>query len=178
MANCKMTTTKNILTLIFTGLSFFTYGQTDTTKRKYEYELCVYHRPKEKPTVLKNERIGIGDTTIAFISGTILDYKGQSLGFAVLYLMSLTDSSKHATFTDSLGNFQLHLPIDKYKLTALSVGYSSLTIDELQLGTGELREMKLQLGNGGAYKTYLIQSDKPLNKRKLKRLGRKMRKNN
>jgi hypothetical protein len=170
-----MTTVKNILTLILTGLSLFTFGQADTTKKKYEYEICVYHRPKEKPTVIRNERIGIGDTTIAFISGTVYDYERQPLGFAVLNLISLTDSSKQGVFTDSLGNFKLHLPADKYKLTALFVGYTSLTIDELQLGTGELRELKLQLGNGGAFKTYLIQSDKPLSEKEIKKTEKRLR---
>jgi hypothetical protein len=74
-----------------------------------------------------------------------------------------------------LGNFKLYLPADKYKLTALFVGYTSLTIDELQLGTGELRELKLQLGNGGAFKTYLIQSDKPLSEKELKKTEKRLR---
>ncbi|WP_293890294.1 carboxypeptidase-like regulatory domain-containing protein [Flavobacterium sp.] len=166
---------KKILTLFLTSLSIFTFGQTDTTKKKYEYEICIYHRPKEKPTVIKNERIGIGDTTIAFVSGTIYDYEKQPLGFAALNFLSLTDSSKHDVFTDSLGNFKLHLPADKYKLTALFVGYTSLTIDDLQLGTGELRELKLQLGNGGAFKTYLIQSDKPLSEKDLRKTEKRLR---
>ena len=170
-----MTTGKNILTLIWTGISLCTFGQTETTKKKYEYEICIYHRPKEKPTVIKTDIIGLRDTVLALISGTVYDYERQPLGFAVLNLISLTDSSKHGVFTDSLGNFKLYLPADKYKLTALFVGYTSLTIDELQLGTGELRELKLQLGNGGAFKTYLIQSDKPLSEKELKKTEKRLR---
>ena len=175
MPNCKMTTTKKILTFILIGLSSIACGQTDTTRKKFEYEICVYHRPNEKPTILRNEKKGVADTIVAFISGTILDYNEKPIAYVVLNLTSIKDSSKQGTLTDSLGNFTLHLPSDKYKLTALCVGYSSLTINEFQLGTGELRELKLRLGSAGGFTTYLIESDKPLNERKLNKIERRLR---
>ena len=175
MGKCKMTTTTNILTILLLGLSFFANGQTDTTKKKYEYEICVYHRPKEEPKILRNERIGIADTITTFIQGKIFDNKNEPLGFSVLYLTSKTDSSKFGTFADSLGNFKLTVPADKYILSAKCVGYSDLTIDNFEVGKGEIRELNLRLGDGGAFRTYLITSDKPLGKKKLKRISKKMR---
>lgn len=141
----------------------------------YEYEICVYHRPKEKPAVIKNERIGNGDTSLVLIRGTICDYEKQPIIFVALNLLNLTDSSKYGVITDTSGNFKLYLPAGKYKLKAMSLGYTSLIIDELSLEKGELRELKLQLGNGGAFTSYTIQSDKPLSEKKLKKLEKRLR---
>jgi hypothetical protein len=52
-----------------------------------------------------------------------------------------------------------------------------LTIEELQLGTGEIRELNLQLGNGGVFRSYLIPSDKPLKKRKLNKIEKRLSRN-
>ncbi|HMG16166.1 MAG TPA: carboxypeptidase-like regulatory domain-containing protein [Saprospiraceae bacterium] len=133
------------------ALSFLTYGQSDTIKDKFEYELCIFH-PEEKSIVLQNKKIGIADTVMALITGTIFDNKGKPIDFVVLNLISLAGNSKYGTFTDSLGNFKLFLPSNKYRLITFSVGYSSLTIDKLQLNSGEIREIKLKLGVGsGVY---------------------------
>ena len=171
-----MTHKAYILTLILVASQLVTFGQIGIEVKKYEYELCIYHRAKEQPKIIKNEIIGIGDTTVAFISGTIWDYKGEPISFAVLNLLSLNGSSKFGAIADSLGNFKLHLPAGNYKLTALSIGYSSLITDDFLIGTGELRELKLQLGNAQSYKIYNIVSDKPLSKRKLNRIEKRLRK--
>lgn len=68
------------------------------------YDICIYHKAKVKPTVLKNEIIGIGDTTVVFINGTVYDNYKRPIGFAVINLVSLTDNSVHGVIADSLGD--------------------------------------------------------------------------
>ncbi len=170
-----MVTIKNILTLIFPVFPFLAYGQADTSVKTYEYTICIYEATNENSTVLKNEKIGTADTITSVISGTIVDYRGDPIGFALLSLINLTDSSEHLAEADSVGNFRLLVPSDKYKLTAMFVSYTDLTIDELQLGVGEHREMELQLGKSSGFNTYIIRSEKPLSKWKLKRMKRKMK---
>ena len=175
MPNCKMTTRKHILTFILASLSLFIFGQTDTTKRKYVYDICIYHKAKVKPTVLKNEIIGIGDTTVVFINETVYDNYKRPIGFAVINLVSLTDNSVHGVIADSLGDFRLTLLPDKYKMTALCVGYKTLTLDELNVRTGELRKLKIQLTRGDVFKSYSIPSDRPLNKLDLHKIKKQLR---
>jgi len=92
-------------------------------------------------------------------------------------LVSLTDNNVHGVIADSLGDFRLTLLPDKYKMTALCVGYKTLTLDELKLTTGELRELKLQLIKGDTFKSYSIPSDKSLNKTDLNKIKKQLRRN-
>lgn len=166
---------KYVLILMLTGVLLLSCARRDIFKKKYQYEVCIYLEPKEKPVVLKNETIGIVDSIVACIYGTIYDYENQALGFASLHLTSLTDSSFYGVILDSLGKFNLKLPADKYTLTALFTGYTSLIIEELQLETGELSELKLQLGNGGTFMSYLIHSNRQLNQRQLNKIKKRLR---
>jgi len=84
------------------------------------------------------------------------------------------DSIGKGGLADSSGHFKVYLHADKYELKVRSVGYTDFTLDKLQLRSGEIRQMEIRLGNGGGYKTIGIVSDKPLNKRALKRIEKRL----
>ena len=107
-----MKTSSIILCILFSFHSVLSYGQIDSVKNQYEYEICAYQKSNEKPLVLKNVMVGIADTVIGFINGTVFNYEMQPIGFSVLYFVSLTDTIWYGVMADSLGERWQFLQID------------------------------------------------------------------
>jgi hypothetical protein len=167
---------KHIAYILFLVLPSLSIGQEDNSKKKYEYEICIYRKESKRSQILENKLIGIADTTTAFVSGTILDYKKEPIGFSVIYFESALDNSKYGALCDSLGKYSVKIPSGKYLLKSKSVGYSDLVVNDFSISTGEIRELDILLGDAGSYVTHSIISNKPLNKRKLNRIKRRIKK--
>jgi hypothetical protein len=162
----KFLTITIILTL---GLS------CSTTKGPYTYEVCV-RQAADTSYIVKNEMIGIADTTTAFLKGLIIDKDSKELlGFANVSLTDTTTNKIYGQSTDSLGQFSITLPADNYILRINYVGYQSIK-QEIELGTGEIREMNVELGQGDAFVTYEIKSEKKLNRRQLNKKAEELKK--
>lgn len=83
--------------------------------------------------------------------------------------MTATTTNKiYGQATDSLGQFSFTLPADNYILRINYVGYQSIK-QEVELGTGEIREMNVELGQGDGFVTYEIPSYKKLNRKQLRK---------
>ena len=157
-------------------LPFFGLGQEDNAKKKYEYEICIYHKENQQSQILENKLIGIADTTTAFVSGIIVDYKKEPLSHSGISFISMPDGIKHFTIADSLGNYKVSLPAGRYNLECVSVGYISLKNENLIFEIGEIKEITIQLEDASYFESHSIISDKPLSKRKLNRIKRKIKK--
>lgn len=120
--------------------------------------------------------IGIADTTTALFKGQIIDKDTKEmLVFANISLTDTTTNKIYGQSTDSLGQFSISLPADKYTLRINYVGYQRVK-QEIKLGTGEIREMNVELGQGDAFVIYEIKSDKKLNRRKLNKKAEELKK--
>lgn len=170
-----MTPSRQIIILLLASVSSLVFGQTDA--KKYEYEICVYYKSKEKPALLKNEIIGIADTTLAIVKGRVYDYNNKPLAFSPVAFDNKANGKITGCVTDSIGNYQLFIPTGVYSLTVLYVGSASFTMDEIKFTSGQIRQLDVKLGNANGFKTYNIVSDKPLNKTKLRRAVRQLKRN-
>jgi hypothetical protein len=149
-------------------------GQTDTVK-KYNYEICVYFNPKERPAIINSEVKDITDTIVSIIKGRVYNYKKTPVPFALVSFENKKDSLKRGCVADSLGDFIIYLPPDNYELNVASIGYKSLTDDEFQTRSVEIRQIEIRLGSSSGFKTLSVSSDKPLSKKKLRRIERRFR---
>ncbi len=146
-----------------------------TVKAQYTYEICV-QQDSETSEVIKNEIIGVADTTVAFLSGQVIDKETKE---PLLYAnVSLTDRNSKKVYgiaTNKNGEYEIIAPAGNYLFVINYVGYSDLT-EKIIIGTGELRKIEVQLGQGGAFVTYEIKSDKKLNKRQLNKKAEELKK--
>jgi len=148
-----------------------------TARGQYTYEVCVEH-PSDTSRIVKNELLGIADTTVAFLSGQIVDNEtNEPLCFANVILTNQRTNEKFGTATDENGTYTVTVPADQYELEINYIGYSTFQ-SELNLSTGELREIDVLLGQGGAFVTYEITSDKKLSQRQLKKRAEELKKVN
>lgn len=162
----RLLTSTIILTL---GLS------CSTTKGLFIYEICV--RQDAVPSkIVKKKMIGIADTVTALLSGQVIDLETKE---TLLYAnVSLTDKKTEKVYgqaTDSLGQFSITVPANDYEFEVNYVSYSSIKQD-LKLRTGEMKEMDIELGQGGAFVTYEIKSDKKMNRRQLDKKAEELKK--
>jgi hypothetical protein len=164
-----MTRFPTITIILILGLS------CSTTKEPYTYEICV-RQDADTSKIVRNEMIGIADTTTAFLSGQVIDFETKE---TLMYAnVSLTDTKTEQVYgqaTDSLGQFSITAPASIYEFEVNYVGYSSIK-QNLTLGTGEMREMKVGLGQASAFVTYEIKSDKKLNRRQLNKKAEELKK--
>lgn len=146
-----------------------------TTKGPYTYEICVRH-DADTSKIVSDEMIGIADTTVAFLSGQVIDLKTkETLRFANVSLKDVKTEKVYGQATDSLGYFSITVPASNYDFEVNYVSYS-LVKSDVKLGTGEMREMKIELGQGGAFVTHEIKSDKKLNRRQLNKKAEELKK--
>ncbi|MBW8051444.1 MAG: carboxypeptidase-like regulatory domain-containing protein [Cytophagales bacterium] len=160
--------------LTITFIFLFGLG-CSTTKGQYTYEVCV-QKPSETSEIVKNENIGIADTIVAFLSGQIIG-KGtnEPLAFANVILTNQSTGKKFGMATDTNGTYTITAPADEYEFQINYVGYSTFK-NELKLGTGEIREIDVALGQGGAFVTYEIKSYKKLSRRQLNKKAEELKK--
>lgn len=145
-----------------------------TAKEPYTYEICVAQEA-DSSLVISDELIGIADTTIAVLSGQVFDLDTkETLHFARVILREAETDKSYGQITDSLGRFAITVPANDYKFEVRCVGYSSINKD-LTLGIGEMREMKIELGQGGSYVTYGIESEKRLSKRQIRKKAEELK---
>ena len=120
--------------------------------------------------------LGIAATTTAFLSGQVIDLKTkETLLYANVSLKDKGTGKVYGQATDSLGQFSITIPANDYDFDVNYVGYSSIKQD-LKLGTGEIREIEIELGEGGAFVTYEIKSEKKLNRKQLNKKAEELKK--
>ncbi|WP_157454254.1 carboxypeptidase-like regulatory domain-containing protein [Crocinitomix catalasitica] len=135
-------------------------------KGPYTYEICVPHEAAIS-RFLSNNMIGIADTTVAFLSGQTIDLKSnQAIRNVIISLDETTTREVYHQSTDSLGKFSMIVPAGEYIFDINHIGYSSIKT-VIKIGTGEMRDIIVELADGPAFVTYEIKSDKKLSQKQL-----------
>jgi len=145
-----------IASIIFILIHFnsaFGQDHSPDTSKKYTCEICVFKKGKPGH-ILKNERTGVADTIVAFVSGKV-----QSMDGAVPFAnISFTNPQGKVagTSTDIHGHYSIILNSNTYAVRFFALDYSELNIKSLKLGTGQIQELSVDLGSGGKFCTYLV----------------------
>ncbi len=85
------------------------------------------------------------DTTTCVIKGQILSLTNDTLGYATIQIKSFLNEYK--IVSDFEGKFKFnHISPGIYELTVNYVGYRPLLKNNLQLSSGEVRELKIGMG--------------------------------
>src|ERR1035437_8632865 len=117
-----------LLTILFVPLTLS--AQTDTTKKKYSYVVCAEFKKDCKPGhIITNQQKAIADTTVAFLSGKIVDNKNEGVPFATITLTNNVSKTKHSCATDLSGNYKLTLIAGQYTFKTVEFGFIPFTID-------------------------------------------------
>lgn len=143
------------------------------TKEPHTYFICV-KQDDVSGQVLKNENIGIADTTAALLIGNVSDLiSSENLMYAAVSLKDSNTEKQYGQSTDSLGQFSIIIPAGSYTFKVFFVGYAEINLD-LTIRTGEMREINTGLGQDEAFVTYEINSPKKLNRRQLREEANKL----
>ena len=167
--------------ICFIGLlllpGFSGWGQTDSIK-KYRYQFSISRSSAEKSFLQKDVTKGNADTTDAIVRGYVHDYNNNPVMAASIVFYTQKDSLKKGCYSDSLGLFNLSLSAGTYKMKITSTGFTPFIINQFQTGIGESRELEFKLGMLSGTSTYLIESEKKLSKKELKKLKEKYQSEN
>lgn len=121
----------------------------------YTYEICVA-KPADTSMLIKNERSGIADTTIAFLSGLVTEKRNKAplpCGY-----LALTDEATGQTYDRSInenGHYSIEAPSGTYRLKVVNVSFADLDTS-ITLGSGEIREVDVAMGQGPGYVMFSI----------------------
>ena len=129
-----------ILALLLFGCSIIPKSHT--------YEICV-SKPSVRSQIIKNETIGIADTTIAFLSGVVSSK--DPTDSIVSGIFGLTDSLYRAKYDAQFTNqtrYSITAPAGKYRVKVTHIGYTTLDTT-LILCIGEMREFDVAMGKDG-----------------------------
>lgn len=148
-------------------LLLFTFS-CSTKKGPYTYEVCVIEKA-DSSFILKNEVLGIADTTIAFFYGRILDIESKEpIAYANVILTNTKEELIYGQITDSLGNYSISAIATDYEFSVKCVGYTSFK-KNIIFSTGEIRLIKVGLGYGSRYVTYEVQGNEKLSRKQYKK---------
>lgn len=123
---------------------------------------------KSKVTSLK--LIGIADTTIAYISGSVSgkcekrDQETAVPGSAIV-LTNKRTQKETATVSNDDGNYKLQLSAGDYDIAINGVSFNDIIILDVKIGTGYMIKLDVMLGNKGKNGTtsiYQMKEDRSL----------------
>jgi len=111
----------------------------------YEYPCSTWAEPAR---VVTNQDVGRADTTLAMLSGRVLNFdKGDYGETYPVYVIATQGASakKEVVFTDKTGFFHLYLPAGTYRVEFSGMGFSPYTVDALALQSGQKHRIELLL---------------------------------
>ena len=141
-----MTKVQTLLTLIFA------IGILSCARKLISCDMKPIGTPRLSldSKVIRFERMAIADTTVAFISGTILGkdiLEGtDTLIFLRIYAIEKKTGKIFSSVTDFKGHYQFYLPSSKYDLRVQYVGYNALIIKNALFRTGDIVKFDAILG--------------------------------
>lgn len=166
MPHCKKTKTLTTILIIL-----FSVGLINCTPKPVFTCGLANHAltPKFDSKVLRLERVGAADTTIAFISGSIYGKDSSdthvstdTLIAAYVCLVDQATGKIYCKPTDLNGKYQFSLPVSTYNLKVQYIAYNTLVIRNVKLETGDIVEFDALLGLSGACQdssVYVMQDD-------------------
>ncbi len=140
--------------IIYTIISITTlllFSNCSTPKQQsyvYKHSNCV-KTEKVDGKIIKNEIISFADTTIASLSGTMIDYDTKDpIPLVKVLLKNLTTQKEYKQKTNLKGKVNFIVPAGKYQFIINENFYSTHIKEELYLSLGENREIIVELGIG------------------------------
>lgn len=136
--------------LIIISILIFTLS-CSTTEELYTHETFGIEK-SDMSVIMKNKKIGRTSISDAILQGQIIDKETKTLLSSVNVFLSDTNSYKNYGYsTDSLGRFSIQAPAGNYIFDIYYGGYYGIK-QILEIKTGEIREMKILLGQTKDYK--------------------------
>jgi hypothetical protein len=102
---------------------------------------------KVSAKMLENKTLGIADTTLAYITGQIIDNEHRGVYYADIIITNVTNKDSSSFQTDSLGYFKFYIRAGDYSLQFRDNVYGGLIINSLKLRSGQIQEIKVSLGS-------------------------------
>ncbi len=116
--------------------------------------------------VSKFKTVGFADTTVAFVRGQVLGMSSygdsisvDTLPLALIRFQSIDDSLYKDICADIDGNFKIDLDAGVYNVTIKYFGFKVLKINNLGLGSGEVKELGVILGQGQGITECIVKED-------------------
>ena len=162
-----------LLILIF-GTSIC-FGQRSINKadtsNKYDYRVQFIAGAK-KGKLISNKKIGVADTTLAFVTGQIftgeiIDNQKQTIPFAYVIFTNSMNGNKSSIQANYDGIYKAYLSSGKYGVEYKYVGSPTFNLHNLILKEGQLQKINVCLGDAEIPYTYLVKSPYPLTKKEL-----------
>ena len=153
------------------------FGVINSIFGQYTYDYCIYE--KEVPSeIVKNEFLGIMDTTAVSISGRVISkITNEPLHGCAISIEDFTLNNQYELFTDQNGEFRVMGGIYNGEIRASFLGYSDLK-GTIELQTGEVRKLTIEMGDAGGWNTYEINSKSVLTNKQVKKRVRQIVKEN
>ena len=111
----------------------------------YEYPCSTWTEPAR---IIVNRPLGRMDTTLALLSGRIVNFdRSEYGGMYPTYIIAEKDSApeKIVALTDKMGAYSLYLPSGTYRIKFSSMGFSPFMVDALELRSGQKHQIDLFL---------------------------------
>lgn len=137
---------------IFSVLALSLVGCTSSRAQEPKPKEYVYEYPcspwQEPARIVTNRPVGRADTTLALLSGQIVNFNKSEYGETYpTYIIAEKDTSvkKIVALTDKTGAYRLYVPSGTYRVKFSSMGFSPLVIDALELRSGQRQQLDLFL---------------------------------
>lgn len=111
----------------------------------YEYPCSTWQEPAR---IITNRPVGRADTTLALLSGQIVNFNKSEYGETYpTYIIAEENAAakKIVALTDKTGAYRLYVPSGTYRVKFSSMGFSPLVIDTLELHSGQRQQLDLFL---------------------------------
>ena len=138
-----------LLLAVFAALMGCVNGSAQTPK-EYKYGMpCNMWR--EPAHIAANQSAGRVDTTLALLSGRIVNYdssnyRGYDTHNPVYIVLEKDDfTKKEAAFTDKTGAYRLYVPAASYRVKFAGLDFSPFSVEEVVLRPGEERQLDVFL---------------------------------
>lgn len=126
------------LTLFSLSVALLLVGCTSSRAQEpKEYRYAMPCSTWTEPAhIMANEPAGVADTTLALLSGRIVNYLG-TYGTDVVAAKNTANGQVLAGAVDKQGRFSLYVPEGHYSVQVMSLDYSPFTAEGLELHSGQ-----------------------------------------
>ena len=122
--------------------------------------------------IVQITQLGIADTTIAYVTGTVVgkyktdssEYLDTLIGAPVSFYDSESDLMI-GEMTDRNGSYSFRLPPSSYDVHVSYIAHNELVIKDLKLASGEIIDLNLLLGQSGGHRdscVYALNEDRTI----------------
>ena len=151
--------------LLFTGC----LGSKKNRSHDTNIEIVKPEEQYLESSIRDFKTIGIADTTLSFISGTIghcYIFKSKVVLDTVqanrIELKSIETHHVYRCFSDKKGIYHLYFPAGYYNITVTYLGFNTIVLENVNVISGEIKRLDVQLAYAGLTpktKVFLVSAD-------------------